>query len=291
MPAHARLPTFLGFPLTRIVIGLALCLGIGLVAMLGMQQLLSHTVLPAEDKDPISGTLFAFFVCLIYILLYQRLEKRKITELSTAKLPRHLAAGILLGAALAAAIVLIQYLAHSLTVTDTRYFLPLLPNLWNTFVDSTIAEVLIIGIFFRIFEEWLGSYLALSILIVIFFALHITAPGATIISAACVAMHAALLNATSYIYTRSLWTPIAIHFAWDFSFAALAGASVNGNTLDGSLLVTTASGPDLLTGGYFGPQGSIQAGLLCLLTGILLRQGSRKRHRLIQPPFRKVPQP
>jgi uncharacterized protein len=282
MPASTRLPPFLTFPLTRIVIGLALCLGIGLAAMLGTQQLLTRTSLPPADKDPISGTVFAFFVFAIYILVYQRLEKRKITELSTSKLPQYLAAGVLLGGTLAAAIVLIQYFAHSLTVTATRSFLPLLPNLWNTFVNSIIAEVLIIGIFFRIIEEWLGTYIALSLLIIIFFALHITAPGATVISAACVAMHAALLNAASYIYTRRLWSPIAIHFAWDYSFAAIAGASVNDNTLDYSLLATTANGPDLLTGGYFGPQGSIQAGLLCLLTGAMLLRLSQKSNHIIR---------
>jgi membrane protease YdiL (CAAX protease family) len=282
MSAPTRLPAFLTFPLTRIVIGLALCLGIGVAAMLGMQQLLNHSSLSQEDKDPISGTLFAFLVCATYIFLYQRLEKRKITELSTPRLPQRLAAGILLGATLAAAIVLIQYLAHSLTVTATRSLLPLLPNLWNTFVNSTIAEVLIIGIFFRIIEEWLGTYIALTILIVTFFVLHITAPGATVISAACVAMHAALLNAASYIYTRSLWVPISIHFAWDFSFAAIAGASVNGNTFDNSLLATTANGPDLFTGGYFGPQGSIQAGLLCLLTGAMLLRLSQKNNHIIR---------
>src|ERR1700722_9820743 len=163
--------SILHFPLTRIAIGVALCLGIGLAAMLGMQQLLSQTSLPLSEKDPISGTVFAFLVCAVYILLYQRYEKRKITELSSPKLPQHLVAGVLLGAGIAAAIVLIQYLTHVLTVTATRPFLPLLPTLWNTFVNSTIAEVLIIGILFRITEEWLGSYGALAVLFVLFFLL------------------------------------------------------------------------------------------------------------------------
>jgi membrane protease YdiL (CAAX protease family) len=276
------------FPLTRIVIGLTLCLGIGLAAMLGMQQILSQTSLPSSEKDPISGTVFAFLVCTVYILLYQRYENRKITELSTPKLPQHLAAGVLLGAGLAAAVVLIQYLTHILTVTETRPFLPLLPTLWNIFVNATIAETLIIGVVFRIMQDWLGSYLALIVLFVIFFILHITAPGATLISAACVGMHT-FLCCTAFIYTRSLWLPIAIHFAWDFSFAALYGASINGYTMDDSLLATSTNGPDLIAGGYFGPQGSIQAGLLCLLTGALLLRISRKQNQILRPYFRKTP--
>jgi membrane protease YdiL (CAAX protease family) len=284
----AKLHPILHHPLTRIVIGLTLCLGIGLAAMLGMQRLLNLTSLPSSEKDPISGTVFAFLVCVVYILLYQRYENRKITELSTPKLPQHLAAGALLGAGLAAAVTLIQYLTHVLTVIETRPFLPLLPTLWNIFVDAIIAETLIVGVVFRIIQDWLGSYLALVVLFATFFILHITAPGATPISAACVSMHT-FLCCTAFIYTGSLWLPIAIHFAWDFSFAALYGAPINSYTMDDSLLNTNTNGPDLISGGYFGPQGSIQAGLLCLFTGALLLQISRKQNLIIRPSFRKEP--
>jgi membrane protease YdiL (CAAX protease family) len=277
----------LHFPLTRIVIGLALTLGIGLPAMLGTQFLLSRTSLPQSDNDPVAGTVFAILVCTIYIVLYSRYEKRTVTELSLRHLFRYLAGGILLGLGLASAIILIQYVTHTLSITATRPFLPLLPNLWNTFVNSTIAEVLIIGIFFRITEEWLGSWLALLTLAVLFVILHITAPGATLISAIAVSMHTALLLGPAYIYTRSLWVPIAIHFAWDFSFAALCGASINGYTMDNSLLDTHTTGSDLLVGGYFGPEGSIQAALLCLLTGMIFLSLIRRQNKTIYPSFRK----
>ena len=284
MPTTSKL---LHHPLTRLIVGLALTLGIGLAAMYGTQQLLSSTSLPQTDRDPIAGTVFAFLVCTIYILLYRRYEKRPITELSTRHIARFLAGGILLGGGLASAIVLTQYFTHVLTINATRSFLPLLPDLWNTFVNSTVAEVLIIGIFFRLTEEWLGSYLALLILAVLFVALHITAPGATIISAIAVSMHSALLLGPMYIYTRSLWPPIAIHFAWDFCYAGIFGTSINGYTMDNSLLNTTTNGSDLLTGGYFGPQGSIQAAILCLIFGLFFLQLSRKHNRIIQPSFQK----
>jgi uncharacterized protein len=274
--------TILHHPVIRMIAGLALTLGIGLAAMYGAQQLLGLTTLPDSDKDPISGTIFAALVCAIYILLYRRYENRPVTELSARNLPQNLLAGILIGASLAGAIVFIQFLAHDLNILSTHHFLPLLPNLWNTFVNSIVAEVLIVGILFRLTEDWLGTYPALILLFILFFVLHITAPGATILNATCVALHAALLCPTVYIYTRSLWTSISLHFAWDFSFAALYGASINGNTMGNSLMTTSTTGPNWLTGGYFGPQGSLQAGLLCLLFGIFLLKLSKK-HRLIDP--------
>jgi membrane protease YdiL (CAAX protease family) len=287
MPLTRR--AILHHPITRIITGLALTLGIGLLAMFAIQSLLSRTSLSQSDKDPIAGTVFAILVCVIYVNLYQRYEKRPVTELSTRHLFRYLAGGILLGTGLAATVILIQYLTHVLTINGTRSFLPLLPNLWNTFVNSIVAETLIIGIFFRLMEEWLGSWLALLILAIVFFILHITAPGATIISAIAVSMHAALLLGPTYIYTRSLWVPVAIHFAWDFSYAALYGASVNGYTMENSLLDTTINGPDLLTGGDFGPQGSIQAAMLCLITGFIFLNLSRRHKRIIPPSFQNRP--
>jgi uncharacterized protein len=279
--------TVLHHPLTRLVAGLALTLGIGAPAMFGAQSLLSHTALPPSDIDPIAGTVFALLVCAVYIFLYQRYEKRPVTELSTRHLTRYLTGGILLGAGLAAAVMLVQYLAHVLTIINSRPFPPILPNLWNTFVNSIVAEVLIIGIFFRLTEKWLGSGLAILILVILFIVLHITAPGATTISAVAVSMHAAFLLGPSYVYTRSLWVPISIHFAWDFSYASLYGASINGYTIENSLLNTTTNGSDLLTGGYFGPQGSIQAAALCLLMGVIILNLSRRHHRLVQPSFKK----
>ena len=271
---------FLHHPITRLVAGLALTIGVGLPAMLGVQEWLRRTALPSSDRDAIAGTVFAILVCTLYILLYQRYERRAVTELSSRHMARYLSGGILLGLGIASTIVLIQYLAKALAVTETRPFLPLLPNLWNTFVNAVVAEVLIIGIYFRLIEAWLGSYVALLIVALTFFALHITAPGATPVIAVAVSMHAALLLGPLYIYTRSLWVPIAIHFAWDFSFAGLYGASINGYTLDNSLLDTQASGSELLTGGYFGPQGSIQAAAICLIAGIIFLRLSRQHNRI-----------
>ncbi len=274
---------FIHHPLTRLIVGLALTIGIGLPAMLGVGKLLDHTSLPPSDRDPIASTVFAILVCTIYILLYRRYEQRSVTELSTRHIGRYLTGGILLGLGIASTIILIQYLGKALTFISTRPFLPLLPNLWNTFVNSIVAEVLIIGIYFRLIEAWLGSYLAVLILAVTFFALHITAPGATPIIAIAVSTHAALLLGPLYIYTRSLWVPVAIHFAWDFSFAALYGASINGYTLENSLFETQATGSDLLSGGYFGPQGSVQAAAICLIAGVVFLRLGKKHNRIFRP--------
>ncbi|HXD76957.1 MAG TPA: CPBP family intramembrane glutamic endopeptidase [Puia sp.] len=283
MTSSIRQNAVVGFPLVRMVIGIAICLGLGLLGMQLTQLLLQHTSLPGDIRDPIAGTVFAILVLVLYRALYQGYENREIAELSTRQLGSVLTGGILLGFTIASAVIAIQYLAHVYTIVATRSFAPVLPNLWSTFVNATIAEIIIIGIVFRLVEDWLGSYLALAILVVLFFILHITAPGATPFSAFAVSMHAAFLLAPAYLFSRKLWLPVAIHFAWDFAFAGVYGAAVNQYTLDTSVFQSQILGSDLLTGGYFGPQGSVQAAGLCLVTGFIFIRLAQRRGNIKSP--------
>jgi len=283
MPPRSGPNPILYSPITRMIIGLAICLGIGLLGLQATQFVLARTPAPQSLKDPIAGTVFAFLVVILYVSLYQWYENRRVQELSASGAPGRILGGVLLGAALASLTMLVQYCAHAYSITATRPIGPVLPILWNTFVNATIAEILIIGIIFRILEDWIGTYLSLAILVVIFFILHVTGAGATPLSALGVTMHAALLLAPVYIYTRSLWAPIAIHFAWDFSFAGIYGTAIKGYTMDHSIFQSQSIGSSLLTGGYFGPQGSIGAALLCLISGIIFLQLSSRRGN-IKPP-------
>jgi hypothetical protein len=105
----------------------------------------------------------------------------------------------------------------------------------------------------------------------IFGALHLANPNATLVSAACIAIEAGLLLGAAYIYSRNLWLPIAIHFAWNFLQSGIFGAITSGNDSTTSLLTTQITGPKLITGGRFGPEGTVQATIFCLIaTGILM---------------------
>ena len=81
----------------------------------------------------------------------------------------------------------------------------------------------------------------------------------------------------AYTATRSLWLPIGLHFAWNFTHAGLFGIVVSGsNDVPDGLLRTTLSGPSVVTGGTFGPEASLMALLVCLVPTVLLpRRPSR----------------
>ncbi len=70
---------------------------------------------------------------------------------------------------------------------------------------------------------------------------------------------AGLFLAYAYLRTRRLWLPIGLHIGWNFFESTVLGFPVSGLSLFG-LLQNSLAGPDIYTGGAFGPE----AGLVLL---------------------------
>ena len=74
----------------------------------------------------------------------------------------------------------------------------------------------------------------------------------------CSILFAGLLLGLPYIFTRSLWLPLALHFSWNYFQGTIFGFSVSGNA-EYSLITQTRQGDTMLNGGAFGFEGSILA--------------------------------
>jgi hypothetical protein len=112
-------------------------------------------------------------------------------------------------------------------------------------------------------EEGLNTFWAVVLSSGFFGLLHVINPGATWVSTLGVGV-SGLFFAFSYLRTRQLWLPIGIHIGWNFFEGPVFGFPVSGmDTV--RLLVHQVSGPELWTGGGFGPE----AGLV-LLPGLAL---------------------
>ncbi|NOY58018.1 MAG: CPBP family intramembrane metalloprotease [Calditrichaeota bacterium] len=273
----------LNFPLTRIIIGIIVVVGIYVVSQLFLSELLKLSSMTKELNNLVVGAVSAILAILSYVLLYRFYEKRKITELSTVRIGKYLTAGVLLGIILQSLTILIIYLKGGFTIVSINSILFIIPSLTMAFSSAIFEEILFRGIIFRIIEEKLGSYLALIISALIFGTLHLANPNSSLIVALGLAIQAGLLLASAYIYARNLWFPIAIHFAWNFTQSGIFGAIVSGNTLNKSLLTTKIQGADWFTGGQFGPEGSIQATIFCLIATIVLLILCYKQKKIIKP--------
>jgi membrane protease YdiL (CAAX protease family) len=216
------------------------------------------------------GALLLTAVVLASYWAYVRVvEKRAVTEMSGGHAVRELGLGFGLGALLFCATIGMLAALGVYQITGNNGWQIVLAVLPASILAGVLEEVLIRGVVFRILEQWLGSWIALGISAVIFGALHLLNPGATLLNAAAIAVEAGVLLAAAYMVTRRLWLCIGIHIAWNFTQGGIFSVAVSGGSSKG-LLQSRMIGPDWLTGGTFGAEASIVALAVCLAAGIAL---------------------
>lgn len=133
-----------------------------------------------------------------------------------------------------------------------------------TFVLVGFSEELFArGWVLQVLERGRGTSAAIIGSAAVFALLHAFNPGFGL-TALLGLFLAGLLFAQAYLATRQLWLPMALHLSWNVSEGPLFGFPVSGLPAEG-LLRVTPTGPDVVTGGAFGPE----AGLV-LVVGIAL---------------------
>lgn len=101
-------------------------------------------------------------------------------------------------------------------------------------------------------------------------------PGFTFINTAI----AGVWLAIAYLKTRNLWFPLGIHWAWNWTMAAVMGLPVSGITklTPDPLLRATDFGPAWITGGTYGIEGGAACTVALIISTILIW-----RTRLVSP--------
>jgi hypothetical protein len=273
----------LHFHLTKIIIGFIVCMGAVSLGQVAIEKSLSITSIPPDFKKFIIGLTTALLALLSYVYLFKFYEKRVLTELNTQRIVKSLVYGAGLGMLLQSLTVLVIYLNGGYTIVNINPILYILPPLTMAFTSAIVEEILFRGILFRVIEEKLGSYLSLLISALLFGFIHISNPNSSFLTPVGLAIQAGLLLGAAYIYAKNLWFPIAIHFAWNFTQSAIFGANVSGNTIPKTLITSKIEGAEWFTGGEFGPEGSIQATIFCLVATIALLFLSHKKGNIVKP--------
>jgi membrane protease YdiL (CAAX protease family) len=145
-----------------------------------------------------------------------------------------------------------------------------------------MEELLFRGILFRWLEEFAGSWVALILTSALFGLAHILNPNATWFSSFAIAIEAGVLLGGAYMLTRSLWMPIGIHAAWNYTQGFIFDVPVSGGDQHG-LVVAQLSGPEILSGGAFGLEASIIAMVIATAGGLWLVRESVRRGQVVQP--------
>jgi uncharacterized protein len=209
-------------------------------------------------------------------------ERRAVTELSGSDAGRELGSGLVLGALLFSTTIGMLAALGVYQITGNNGWLIMLASLPASVLAGVLEEVVIRGVVFRILEQWLGSWLALAISAVIFGALHLLNPGATLLNAAAISIEAGVLLAAAFMLTRRLWLCIGIHIAWNFTQGGVFSVAVSGGKSTG-LLQSRMVGPDWLTGGTFGAEASAVALVVCAAAGAVLIVLAIRRGNVVPP--------
>ncbi|MFI6656681.1 lysostaphin resistance A-like protein [Streptomyces sp. NPDC050523] len=233
------------------------------------------------------GTVTAVLAVLVYRWVVRRTEHRPVTELAREGAGAAVARGALLGVLLFGAVILNLALLGDYDVHGLGSVGGAVGLVGFMAAAAVTEELLFRGVLLRIVEKRVGTWIALTLTGVLFGLMHLSNPDATLWGAAAIAIEAGGMLGAAYVATRSLWLPIGLHFGWNFAESGIFSTEVSGNDTKQGLLDATVSGSKLLTGGDFGPEGSLYAVLFGLLATIVFMRLARRRGHLV-PSRRKA---
>ncbi|GAB3466720.1 lysostaphin resistance A-like protein [Actinophytocola sediminis] len=263
--AH-RYDRYLRWPLVWLVIGIV---GVGAVSAL------------SASGSPVLAVVAAVAAVAVYWAVMRYVARRGTPEIARARAGRHAVLGIGLGVLFIGASMLMVVTEFSFTVASGSA-MATVAGIVATQLGAAVTEELIFrGLLLQALEKLGGSWLALAITAILFGAIHLTNPGATLWTGFAIAVEAGVLLGAAFLWLRSIWLVTGLHFAWNTS-VALLGVPVSGHASPG-LLVAEPTGPDLLTGGQFGIEGSIMPVVVSLLLAAPMLVAAHRRGNLVSP--------
>lgn len=214
----------------------------------------------------------------LYALFVRLIERHWPTDLNLRRLIPHTLLGLLVGFLFMILVVCTIVASGYATVTWNEFSAGQQFRVIMMFLAVAVGEEMILrGVIFRWIDERWNTGVALLISAILFGWMHISNDNATWWSSLAIAIEAGLLLGAAYKWSGTLWVPIGIHWAWNYIQGNLFGLAVSGTYAGDSILATTVNGPDIITGGAFGPEASVISVILgTLLTLIFLRNRYRR---------------
>lgn len=228
--------------------------------------------------------LFSFVIILFLFMFWVKvIEKNALSSLGFVKRNwlKYLAWGILLSLVQMGVIALVyqvsgigSFVLNELSLEPLLFILGLFP-FW--LLQGGTEEVATRGWLLTRIAARTNLPLAIAISSSLFGILHMGNAGVTFLSVLNIILDG-LLAGLLFIYTDSIWLVVAQHGTWNYVQGNLLGFQVSGTGADASIFsFTMGDGPDWLTGGAFGAEGSIITTLVLLVSLVIVyRLGERK---------------
>lgn len=222
-----------------------------------------------------------FFMVILLWLFMKFIDKQPFIQigLQTKGRLKEFNYGIFLGFIIMGAAFLFLFSINEIVFVDFSFNLNkvLLSIVLFTGV-SVFEEVVFRGYMLKNLLESFNPYLALFISSIFFSLIHGSNPNVTTLGLCNIFLAGFFLGA-SYVFTKNLWFPIALHFSWNF-FQSMFGFKVSG--LDSySIIEFTIPENNMLNGGEFGFESSYLS-IIILILGIFIIWNYFKNNSLIE---------
>jgi membrane protease YdiL (CAAX protease family) len=268
---RSRWSWFMDFAPARAAVG-ALLLSAAMSAVM-----VSVESLPRSDRRLWPSVVAAVLMALTYRFYARRIEHRPGKEFALKRAPVELTGGLAGGAGLVGAAFAVLTALHAFGIQGRHALGGAAVDAASEMILVAFFEVILVrGIVLQGFERPLGSIGAVLASSLLFGMLHLPNHGAALLSTVNVTVAGVMFGA-AFVATRRLWLCIGLHLGWNFTANYVFSAVVSGHEGRAGLIFGTLSGPDWITGGAFGIEGSVVT-LVALLasTSLLL---AWRRHR------------
>ncbi len=233
--------------------------------------------------------LFCFVIILILFIFWVKVvEKNSLSTLGFVKRNwlKYLGWGILLSLLQMGVIALVYQVSgigsfelNELSLEPILFILGLFP-FW--LLQGGTEEVATRGWLLTRIAARTNLPIAIAISSSLFGILHLGNAGVTFLSLLNIILDG-VLAALLFIYTDSIWLVVAQHGTWNYVQGNLLGFQVSGTGADASIFsFTMGSGPDWLTGGAFGAEGSIITTLVLLLSVVIVYRLGERNERVVK---------
>ena len=272
--------SFFKFPIIKIVAGITTCLGSMILIKTYVAQPVLHKLSDNIMLDDSIKNCISFSVLLIsYHLFSKYYEHRKPVELFAQNLLKVMFGGFALGFLVISSVILILYLVgcyRIITISTFNYSLKLFTLLLTA---ALVEDLLIRGLIIRVLDNWLGTYITL-IIAMLFETLHIFNPNSNLFST-IFDLAWGFTMAMLFIYSKKIWLPFFFHVGWNFS-QPFYGSNLTGVDDMGTIIQSKVSGPEIVTGGKVGIEGSIFTLLFLIAIGLTAFYFARKEGKIIK---------
>ncbi len=284
---QTKFQKFSSYLIVRMVlIGLAVLIPVAFTNVLSIYVIDRFTGVTETILDGLRHLLSIILIFMAYRFYCRKIENREAKEFSLPRSFLELFSGSFVGGFLVALIVAVLALNGMYQIISLKPASVLVKGFYIFYTGALFQEIFFRLVLFKIIEEKLGTWLAITAVALIFALAHVTNPNTTLMTSIYMFLSDFLFGA-GFVLTRRIWFVWGMHGAWNFIQDGVFGMSNSGIDQFPSWIIPKVQGPVWLTGGAYGIEASVTSLVLSIMGGIILLKYAVQSKQMVLPVWKK----